>query len=90
MLTTEQIIRAAVNSLSAPRGKSFISTPHGSMRVNTDGEKVITLPNGVQVRVHTDASGTVTHIEENDHLHAIVRPQPCMMKFGVKNPEIRQ
>lgn len=44
-------------------------------------EKVVTLPNGKRVRVHIDDSGTVRHIEENDRLHATVRPRTTVVKI---------
>lgn len=74
MDTTEAIIQAALHKFVAPRGSKLISAPGSTRRVATDGERVLILPNGVKVRIHTDASGVATHIEENDALHAIARP----------------
>jgi hypothetical protein len=37
-------------------------------------EKRIILPNGAAIRVSVDDSGVATQIEENERLHAVVRP----------------
>jgi len=80
METTEAIIQAAVNKFCAPRSTKLISAPGSTRRVHQDGEMILFLPNGAQVKVHTDASGTVTHVEENDAQHAIVRPETYRLK----------
>jgi len=74
--TTEAIIRAAVHKFAAPRGDRIISSPWGTMRVHTPGERVLHLPNGRVVRVATDASGCATQIESDHNMHAVARPQP--------------
>jgi hypothetical protein len=73
-LTTEDIIRAAVNSFRAPRGSKTISTSQRTMSVRTPGERVLHLPNGTTVKITTDDSGIATQVEETDRLHAVVRP----------------
>jgi hypothetical protein len=45
------------------------------MRVKTAGERIIHLPNGQTVRVSVDDSGVATQVEEDDCLHAVVRPR---------------
>lgn len=75
---TEQFIAAAVSkfggNFKAPEKTKLISTAWGTMRVRCDSETTIQLPNGEWVRVWTDASGKATQVEEDDSLHAIVRP----------------
>jgi hypothetical protein len=44
-------------------------------------EKVVTLPNGKRVRITVDDSGTVQHVEENDALHAAVRPRTTVLRI---------
>jgi hypothetical protein len=61
-------------TFQAPRPTKLISTSSHTMHVHEDGEKVLHLPNGSVLKVTTDASGHATHIEEDDHLHAIARP----------------
>ncbi len=46
-------------------------------------EEIRVLPNGERVRVHTDDSGTVTHVEHNHTLDAIVRPNT--VTFQIRN-----
>lgn len=88
MLTTESIIKALVEkyraddadprlanrALIAPEKKKFVSLPMRSMHVRQSSECVIVLPNGHKVHVMTDASRVATQIEEDDSMHAIVRP----------------
>lgn len=50
------------------------------MKVRTAGEKILHLPNGSVVKVVTDDSGRVTHVVEDDHQHAIVRPPTIRLK----------
>lgn len=50
-------------------------------RVRQDTEKMIVLPNGHKVRVHTSAGGHATHVEENDRLHAVARPDTLRLKL---------
>lgn len=42
-------------------------------------EWIEVLPDGRRVRVSVDDSGTVTQIEENDKLHARVRPKTAKL-----------
>lgn len=51
------------------------------MPKHQDVERIVTLPNGKRVRVHLDGSRTVMHIEENDALHARVRPKTHVIKM---------
>jgi len=51
------------------------------MQVEEDHEKCIVLPNGHKVRVHRSAHGFATHVEENDRLHAVARPNTYRMKL---------
>lgn len=74
MDSTEALIQAAVAKFCAPRGTKTISTAARTMQVHTAGERVLHLPNGQTVKVTVDDSGTATQIEEDDALHAIVRP----------------
>lgn len=43
-------------------------------------KRTVTLANGKRVLVTVDDSGTVTHIEHDDHRDAIVRPQTIRLK----------
>lgn len=77
MTPTEKLIQVAVDKFAAPRPKMFISVPGVApkhSRIHQDGEAVLFLPNGQKVRVRTDASGKTTHVDEDEHGHAIVRP----------------
>lgn len=74
---TEALINAAVSKFAAPRPTKFVSVPGVKPKhshVHQDGEMVLFLPNGQKVKVHTDASGKATHVIEDEHQHAIVRP----------------
>lgn len=75
-VTTEDWIRFCVDDFNADaeRGERFIHAGGRGITVKTDGEKVVTLPNMARVRIHTDASGRATHVEEDEHLHAVARP----------------
>lgn len=44
-------------------------------------ERVVTLPNGQKVRVSIDDSRTVAQIEEDERLHAVVRPRTQTIKI---------
>lgn len=81
MLTTEQIIAAAVHKFAAPRGERVVFAGGRRVTVHTAGERVLHLPNGAVVKVSTDDSGCATQIEENDHLHAIARPRSIRLRF---------
>lgn len=43
-------------------------------------ERVVTLPSGERVRVAVDDSGTVTQIEHDHTLDAVVRPRTVRLK----------
>lgn len=73
---TELLIQSAIAAMRAPRGRSFIHAAGRGMQVRTPGEKIHELCPGVRVRVSTDDSGVATQVEENDKLHAILRPKP--------------
>lgn len=82
LMTTEQIINAAVEAVRAPRGRKMISAGGRNMQVRTPGERVLFLPNGAKVKVTTDDSGKATQIEENDSLHGIARPDTYRIKMA--------
>ena len=44
-------------------------------------ERIVELPNGKKAVVRTDDSGTVDQIEEDDRLHAVVRPKTQVIKI---------
>lgn len=73
----EKMIGLAVDQFNAAdqRRSRTVFTVAGRVGVATPGEKIIYLPNGVAVKVTTDESGTSTQVEEDEALHAIVRPR---------------
>lgn len=85
-VTDEEWIAACVDDFNAEaqRGDRFIHAGGRGVHTHTDGEKVIVLPNGHRLRVHTDASGSATHINDDEHLHAIARPQPVRLTLDLK------
>ena len=72
---TEAIIRMALHKFRAQRGERYIHVAGYGLNVHTAGERILHLPNGSVVKVTTCEADSVTHIEENDHLHAVVRPR---------------
>jgi hypothetical protein len=62
-------------ALTRPSGLILLSPKYKAQ------EKVVTLPDGRRVRVTVDDSGTTRHIEENDRLHAQVRPRTTTIKI---------
>ena len=50
-------------------------------RRHTETEEIRVLPNGERVRVWTDDSRTVTQIEHDHTLDAIVRPKTVTLKI---------
>lgn len=56
-----------------PRAKAVFAGGR-KVDVHQDTEARLVLPNGCVVKVTTDASGHTTHIEEDDRLHAVARP----------------
>lgn len=60
----------------------FVANPFDFLvRKHTRRERVVTLPDGRRVRVSVDDSGTVKQIEEDDRLHAVVRPRTRVIKI---------
>jgi hypothetical protein len=80
MITTERLIAAAVHKFGARRGERFIHAGGRGMRVKTPGERTLLLPNGTVVKITTDDSGIATQIEEDEALHAVVRPRPIIIR----------
>lgn len=72
--TVEQLIQDHTSAFFARPKTKFISGPGFAGHVRVDTEKVLHLPGGQKVHVITDASGKVSHVEEDHSLHAIVRP----------------
>lgn len=81
MITTEQIIQAAVSKFAARRPETFVCGPGHRGHVHRPGESRLLLPNGAVVKITTDASGVATQVEEDGALHAIVRPQPMRVRL---------
>lgn len=82
MWSTEQLIQAAVHKFAAPRGTKMIHAAGRAVHVHTPGERILHLPNGTTVKVTVDDSGVATQIEEDDALHAVVRPHPIRIPLG--------
>lgn len=59
-----------------PKGVTFLRS-----RRYRPTEEIRTLPNGERVRVTVDDSGTVTQVEHNHTLDAIVRPRTIALKI---------
>jgi hypothetical protein len=66
--------------LQAQRRVSTVFTAAGRVGVHQPGERMIVLPNGHSIRVSTDASGVATQVEEDEAMHAIVRPRPIRVR----------
>lgn len=73
---SELLIQSALAAMRAPRGRAFIHAGGRGMGIRTPGERTYELAPGFKVKISTDASGVATQVEENDKLHAIVRPKP--------------
>ena len=84
--TTDDLIREAMSKFRAQRGSKLISVGKRSMRVRTAGERVLYLPNGQHVKVSTDDSGIATQVEEDEKLHAVVRPLNIKTKGRLQPP----
>lgn len=82
MFTTEQLIAAAVDKFTAPRGEKTIWAGARRVKVHTPGERSLILPNGHKVKITVDDSGKATHIEEDEALHAIARPDAIALKLN--------
>lgn len=88
----EQMIAHYTSQFTAAdvRGSKTVFTAAGRIGIATPGERILQLPNGQRVRVLTDASGTATQVEEDEALHAIVRPaairhRPRQVQQGVQH-----
>ena len=79
---TELLIKQAIHKFCAPRRETTVSTSAGTFTVHKPGERILHLPNGSTVKVSVDDSGISTQVEEDDHLHAIVRPKTFTQKIG--------
>lgn len=79
--STEALIAAAVHKFTAPRGERMIHAGGRAMTVHTPGERILHLPNGTTVRIAVDDSGVATQVEEDDALHAVVRPHTHVIKL---------
>jgi len=79
-VTVDDYIQAAMSQFRARRGDKMIHAGGRAMRIRTSGERVLHLPNGQHVKVTTDDSGVATQIEEDDALHAVVRPKPITLR----------
>jgi hypothetical protein len=82
--SVDDYINAFMSAFRAQRGEKTIFAGGRSVKVRTAGERIIHLPNGHQVKVTTDDSGIATQVEENDALHAIVRPHTIRRKLSVE------
>lgn len=80
----EELIKMSVQKFTAPRGTKFVHAGGRAMHVRTAGERVLLLPDGSKVRVSVDDSGVATQIEEDEALHAVVRPRPINMSAVVR------
>lgn len=78
---TEAIISALVDQMRAPRGSKMIHAGGRAMHVRTPGARRVRLSNGMVCNITTDDSGIATQIDDGDHLHAIVRPKPYVLKL---------
>lgn len=80
LVTVDQLIAEAMAKFNAKRGDKLVHAGGRAIRVRTAGERVLYLPNGQKVKVSVDDSGTATQVEEDEKLHAIVRPQTIRSK----------
>lgn len=69
------------HELRAPLKETIISTLAGTMRVRSDGERVIYGPRGEKIRVVEFTEGG-NQIEHGEHLHAVVRPPTAEVTSG--------
>ena len=82
-----QRLDACANIGPVSNGGSRLWTPPKGVtllgpRRHVARERVIVLPNGERVGVKVDDSGTVTHVEHDHTLDAIVRPKTVTIRFG--------
>lgn len=78
---TEMLIKKAIEKASVERSEKTIFAGDKRITVHGKNEKILYLPNGKSVKVSIDDSGVVTQIEENNHLHAVVRPTTLTYKI---------
>ena len=74
--SVDDYIAAAMSAFQVRRGDRLVHAGGRTMTIRTPGERILHLPNGHRVKVSVDDSGVATQIEEDDALHAIVRPKP--------------
>jgi hypothetical protein len=74
MNDTDILVEAHLKTMRAKRGRRFIHAGGRGMTVRTPGDHVLYLPNGDHIRVTTDDSGVATQVEQDERLHAVVRP----------------
>lgn len=79
---TELLIRTAIDKFAVQRTEKTIHAGGRAVTVHGPNEKILHLPNGAVVKVSIDDSGVATQVEEDDHLHAIVRPKTMHYKIG--------
>lgn len=79
LLDTETLIQVAVDKFRAPRRQRFVHAGGRGMHTHSQGEKVLYLPNGSTVKVTTCDADSTTQVEEDEHLHAVVRPAPVRL-----------
>lgn len=77
--TTGELIRYAMNQFRAERKQRFIHAGGQGRTVHGPGERILWLPHGGCVKVSVDDSGVATQVEEDENLHAVVRPSPIRM-----------
>lgn len=77
--TVDDYIAAYMAAFKTRRGEKTIHAGGRAMRVRTAADRSLILPNGVKVKVSTDDSGVATQIEEDEALHAVVRPHPIRL-----------
>jgi hypothetical protein len=83
--SVDDYIAAAMSAFKAKRGEKTISAGGRTIRTHTPGERILHLPNGQHVKVSVDDSGVATQVEDDEALHAIVRPQPIRYRLTVRS-----
>lgn len=78
---TEMLIKKAIEKASVERSEKTIFAGNKRITVHGENEKILYLPNGECVKVSVDDSGVVTQVEEDNHLHAVVRPNTLTYKI---------
>lgn len=84
--TVGEYVAAAMSAFKAERRQKMVHAGGRGMQVHTPGERVLYLPNGVAVKVSVDDSGIATQVEDDEALHAIVRPHPIVRKLVAVQP----